>query len=90
MSDVILAEIESNIYLIQEARKEIADLKKQKVDKRADAWWEADGTAKQKEDFVKASVSDLDKQILIKEANIEYLYNRNSLLNDKLVFMEDE
>ena len=34
-------------------------------------------------DSFKSAVSDIDRQIAYKEANIEYLYNKNALLNDK-------
>lgn len=90
MKDKIMTEIESNIEMIKQAREEIADLKEEKIQKRSDAWDESEGTAKQKEDFVRAVVSDIDRQIAYKEANIEYLYSRNSLLNDKLVFIDNE
>ena len=85
-----LVEMNSNIDLIQKARKEVADLKAKKIVKRSNAWELATGTAKEKEDYVRSMVSKLDKEIDYKEANIEYLYNRNSLLNQELVFLEDE
>lgn len=85
-----LVEMNSNIELIQKARKEIADLKAKKIVKRSNAWEVATGVAKEKEDYVRSVVSEIDKEIGHKEANIEYLYNRNSLLNQELVYFEDE
>ena len=77
---------------IHEDREKIADLKQQKVDKKADAWWEAEGTAKQKEDMVRASVSDIDNQIDVLEASIELSYNQIRILDDKieLEYMPDD
>lgn len=86
----ILASKQSNINKIQDARKEVADLKKDKIKIRSGAWAEATGTAKEKEDFVRSSVADIDKQIAYKEADIEYLYNELNLCEDKLVYLEDE
>ena len=88
--ETILAEIEANILLIQQARKEIADLKEKKINKKSEAWAYAEGSAKEKEDYTKAYVSEFDREIAYKEANIEYLYSKNALLNDKLVYIEDE
>ena len=77
---------------ISECRDEIADLKMAKTNKRAEAWSEAEGTAKQKEDEVKASVSDLDNQISVLESKIELYYNQTRTLDDKieLEYMPDD
>lgn len=83
------AQIESNYLLIRSARQELADLKKEKAVKRTNAWLEANGTAKEKEDFVKAAVADLDKEIKYKEANIEYMYNMVDLLTSKMVYIDE-
>ena len=77
-------QIKFNIELIQSARKEIADLKKEKIISRANAWEDATGTAKEKEDYVRSVVADIDKEIAYKEANIEYCYNMNKLLEKDL------
>lgn len=90
MSNEIIDEMEHNISLLQDERWKIAELKEQKILKRAKSWENATGTAKEKEDYVRSVVAELDKEIAIHEANIEYLYNLNALLNDKLVFIEDE
>lgn len=84
MSEEIINQIKSNYDLICKARKEIADLKKQKIDKRSMAWADAQGTAKEKEDYVRSMVSDIDKQIDYKEANIEYMYNMVTIWNEEL------
>lgn len=80
----IMAEIEMDFDLIKKAREEIADLKEDKITKRCNAWENATGTAKEKEDFVRSEVANLDKQIAYKEANVEYLYNRIGWLTAKL------
>lgn len=89
MSDKIFAEMESNIDLIQRGRKELADLKKEKIQTKSMSWADAVGTAKEKEDFVRATVADLDKQIGYKEANIEYCYNKNKILEKKLEYLNE-
>lgn len=89
MIDKYMMEIESNYNIIQQVRKEIADLKAEKIIARAEAWQDATGTAKEKEDFVRSVVADIDKEIAYKEANIEYLYNRTNFLNDELVFSNE-
>ena len=45
---------------IQEARKLIADKKKEKINLRAKSWADAEGIADAKKDFVRSVVSDLD------------------------------
>lgn len=87
--ETVKTEMMSNIEMIRQARKEIADLKEEKIVKRARSWSVASGTAKEKEDYVRSVVAELGREISYKEANIEYLYNRNSLLGE-LVLFEDE
>ena len=41
-----------------------------------------------KKDYIKSKTADMDKQIAYKEANIEYMYNRLNILEDKLVYHE--
>lgn len=88
--DKLIAEKQSCIDLIQGARKEIADLKCQKIQKRSLSWESAEGTAKGKEDYVRGSVAELDKEIDYKEANIEYLYNRIKILDYRLEHIDNE
>lgn len=84
MTEKILLEYESNIELIRTARKIVAKLQAEKIVKRSDAWADATGTAKEKEDYVRSEVSDIDRDIANEEANIEYLYNKNRILDYKL------
>jgi len=95
----LVTEIENQIILkenlmkaIRECREEIANLKEKKAVKRSASWMEANGTAKEKEDFVKASVANYDSEILKYEADIELYYNQISVLNDKieLEYLTDE
>lgn len=90
MIESYLKQIESNLSIIHDKRKEIADLKELKITERADAWKNAEGTAKEKEDYVKSVVADYEKEISYREAEIEYLYNKNALLNDRMVFINDD
>ena len=95
----MVSEIENQIILkenlmksIHECRNEIANLKEKKAIKKSASWMEANGTAKEKEDFVKASVAEYDSEILKYEADIELYYNQISVLNDKieLEYLSDE
>lgn len=87
---ILLNQIQSNYLLICEARKEIADLTKQKAIKRAESWAKAEGTAKEKEDFVKAQVADIQQQIDHKEANIKYMEDMVEIWYTEMVYTEDE
>ena len=77
---------------IRDAREEIAGLKERKATWRSDAWSDAQGTAKEKEDYVKSVVAEIDKDILIHEADIELWYNQIKVLDDKidLEYLTDE
>ena len=75
---------ESMLIQIHDMRIEIADLRKDKIDTRARAWADAEGTAKAKEDYVKSIVSDIDCQISVLEAEIELLYNQIGILDEKI------
>lgn len=95
----MVTEIENKIILkenlmksIREFRYEIANLKDRKATKRNKSWADANGTAKEKEDYVKAQVSDIDSEILKYEADIELCYNQISILNDKIEmeYLSDE
>ena len=88
MVEKVIAEKQSCIDLIQNARKELADLKEQKAIMKAPLWEEAQGTVDAKKDFIKCKTANIDKEIGYKEANIEYLYNRINILEDKLVYHE--
>lgn len=87
--DKLLGVYELEIEIIQKGRKEIARLKEEKIVKRAEAWATATGTAKEKEDYVRAQVADIDKAIAIEEANVEYCYNTIELVNTKLVYTNE-
>lgn len=87
--DKLLGLIKLENDIIQKGRKEIARLKEEKITKRAEAWANATGTAKEKEDFVRAEVASIDKSIALEEANIEYCYNTIELANTKLVYTNE-
>jgi asparagine synthetase A len=69
---------------IKEARDEIASLKEKKATWRNDAWTDATGTAKEKEDYVKSVVAGIDSEIARCEADIELYYNQVKILDDKI------
>ena len=84
MTEEILKEDESNVEIIRIARRNIANLRAEKIVKRSESWADATGTAKEKEDYVRSVVADIDRDIANEEANIEYLYNKNRILDYKL------
>lgn len=86
--DKIIAEKQSCIDLIQKARKELADLREEKAIAKAPLWEEATGTVDAKKDYIRSKLAETDKEIAYKEANIEYLYNRLNILDNKLVYYE--
>lgn len=86
--DKIIAEKQSCIDLIQKARKELADLREEKAIAKAPLWEVATGTVDAKKDYIKSKLAETDKEIAYKEANIEYLYNRLNILDNKLVYYE--
>ena len=86
--DKIIAEKESCIDLIQKARQELADLREKKAIAKAPLWEEATGTVDAKKDYIRSKLAETDKEIAYKEANIEYLYNRLNILDNKLVYYE--
>lgn len=69
---------------IQEARKLIADKKKEMINLRAKSWADAEGIADAKKDFVRSVVSDLDLEISKLEADIEYYYNMMKIIDNRL------
>ena len=69
---------------IQEARKLIADKKKERINLRAKSWADAEGIADAKKDFVRSVVSDLDLEISKLEADIEYYYNMMKIIDNRL------
>lgn len=75
---------EKNYDSIYECKLKIAELKKLKIIARAEAWTESNGTAKEKEDFVRSKVAHYDEQILQKEAEVEKLYNQCGILDYKI------
>ena len=86
--DKIIAEKQSCIDLIQKARKELADLREEKAIAKAPLWEVATGTVDAKKDYIRSKLAETDKEIAYKEANIEYLYNRLNILDNKLVYYE--
>lgn len=76
----MIDEMESCYTKIRDDRHKLADLNRQKIDIRAKAWEKAEGVAKQKEDYVRSSVSDIQNKIDKLEANIEYNYNQVKLI----------
>ena len=89
MVEKLIAEKEMNIDLIQKARQELADLRKQKALLKAPLWEEAQGTVDAKKDFIKSKTANIDKEIAYKEAKIEYLYNKLNILDNQLVYSDE-
>ena len=88
MVEKLIEEKERYVKLIQKTRQELADLREDKAVMKAPLWEEAQGTVDAKKDFIKSKTANIDKEIAYKEANIEYLYNKLNIIEDKLVYHE--
>lgn len=88
--NTLIAEKQSYIELIRIGRENIAKYQKEKAEKRGGLWEEAQGTVDAKKDYIKSKVADLDFNIAVEERDIEYYYNMIDLINDKMVYLEDE
>ena len=88
MVEELIAEKERYVKLIQKTRQELADLREDKAVMKAPLWEEAQGTVDAKKDFIKSKTANIDRKIAYKEADIEYLYNKLNILEDKLVYHE--
>ena len=86
----LIAEKQSYVDIIRKGKQNIAQLKKDKALKKAPLWEVAQGTVDAKKDYIKSMTADLDADILREEANIEYAYNMIDVVNDKMVYLEDE
>lgn len=84
MVKTVIDEKDTLITEIQASRKEIADLKHDIINIRAEAWKSAEGIADAKKDYVKSMVSELTLKVDKLEADIEYYYNRMRVLDNRL------
>ena len=80
----IIEDIQIQSNDIYNARIRIAELKKEKIIKRASAWDDATGIADQKKDYVRSIVAEIDESIDKEEAKIEFAYNKMKVLNYQL------
>lgn len=71
--------------IIYENRCEIAELKRDKIEKRAEAWKDATGIADEKKDYVRSQVAEIDESIAFCEARIELAYNNLKTLEWELI-----
>lgn len=88
--DEKIMEIKEYYVSIHENRIEIANNKALIAMEKTDAWLEAEGTAKQKEDFVKSKVAGYQKDIDLLEASIEYAYNMIGVLTYQLEMSDEQ
>ena len=74
----ILEEMDNLYDKIYEYRTDIASHNRNKIEKRANAWKDASGIklAKEKEDFVRSEVAEIQEKIDYCEAEIELAYNK--------------
>ena len=87
----VLDEMDGFYTEIRDARVKLADLVKEKVNLKTEAWKDANSIklAKEKEDYVRSQISDVQNEIDKLEADIEYYYNQVKLLGHKLEFGDD-
>ena len=86
----ILDEMDALYEKIYAYRTDIATHKREKIEKRADAWKYAEGTAKEKEDYVRSVVSEFDEKIGFCEAEVERAYNKVKILEWKLEHSDEQ
>ena len=84
---MILKDVQEYYDKIYDARLKLAELRKERAEKKAPLWEEATGTVDAKKDYIKSKISHLDSEIAKKEAYIEYCYNITKL---KLLEHSDE
>lgn len=87
--NTLIAEKQSYIELIKISRENIAKHKKDKAERKAPLWDEAQGTVDAKKDYIRSKVADIDFNIAVEEKNIEYCYNMIDLVNDKMVLLDE-
>lgn len=89
--DKKIKQIEEYYTSIQENRIEIANNKALIATNKTKAWEDASGIklAKEKEDFVKSRVADLERDIRLCEASIEYAYNMVGVLTYQLELSDE-
>ena len=82
----VLDEMDTLYDLIYKHRVSIAELKKDKIEKRSVAWKDASAIklAKEKEDFVRGKVADIQEKIDVCEATIEKAYGKLKIAELKL------
>lgn len=85
--DQVIDKIKRHYECIHKCREDIAELRKQKAVMKAPLWETASGTVDQKKDYIKSQTADIDYNISLKEAEIEYSYN---LVNILLFEVDDE
>ena len=81
--------IEKYYREIKNHRVEIANKKVLKAKAKVGAWTEAEGTAKQKEDYVKSAISEIEKDIDLLEAYIEFAYNMINIFTYELELSDE-
>lgn len=84
----IMSELYDTIYLF---RVDIATHTRNKIEKRATAWKEASGIklAKEKEDFVRSEVAEIQEKIDFCEAEIEKAYGKLKIAELKLEYGDE-
>lgn len=88
--DQKIAQIKEYYTSIHENRIEIANNKALIAMTKPDAWAESDGTAKQKEDYVKSKIALYQKDNDLLEASIEYAYNMIGVLTYQLEMSDEQ
>ena len=85
----LIDQLEENYYHIKTCRLKIADLKKQKAVLKAPLWDEATGTVDAKKDYIKSKTADIDYQIAVVEADIQYWIDICDVLNWRIMYSDD-
>ena len=87
----ILDDMEELYDVIYGYRSDIASLNRSKIEKRSQAWSDASNIklAKEKEDFVRSEVADIQEQIDFAEAEIEKAYGKLKVAELRLEYSNE-
>ena len=89
MVEKLITELEDTYGYIKDCRVKIADLRKQKAVLKAPLWEEATGTVDAKKDYIKSKTANIDYEIDVLEADIQYQLDLCDVLNWRIMYSDD-
>lgn len=89
MAKELIDEMEKHYAFVKKTREDIAELKERMALMKPPLWEEATGTVDAKKDYIKAKTAEIDRQIKVAEADIEYALNMVDILTWKITYKDD-